>query len=105
MKMGVIPRAIKYLTIGTPNAKESGAWILCRLSKYLTPEERKETCIPIGRMIDSDIWSVKNSAASATMQLYRDDDEKLMFVDEGEVRSGEERSDDALRILRRCVER
>lgn len=58
---------------------------MCRLSKYLTPEERKETCIPIGRMIDSEIWSVKNSAASATMQLYRDDDEKLMFVDEGEA--------------------
>lgn len=47
-------------------------------------EQRQETCIPVARMIDSDIWSVKSSAASATMQLYRDDNEKLMFVTEGE---------------------
>ncbi|GMH94718.1 hypothetical protein TrVE_jg11050 [Triparma verrucosa] len=84
VKLGVIPRAIKYLTIGSPNAKESAAWILCRLSKYMEAEQRQETCIPVARMIDSDIWSVKSSAASATMQLYRDDNEKLMFVTEGE---------------------
>lgn len=30
VKMGVIPRAIKFLTVGTPTGKESAAWILCR---------------------------------------------------------------------------
>lgn len=54
------------------------------MSKYLESEQRQETCIPVARMIDSDIWSVKSSAASATMQLYRDDEEKIMFVKEGE---------------------
>jgi hypothetical protein len=83
VKCGAVEVALKEAAVGTPNGKQSAAWILVSLSKYLSPEERIASCAAIGEMLDETTWSVRSAAARASMQLYRNDEEKMAFVMEG----------------------
>jgi len=83
VKSGAVRAALKQAKSGTSDGKQSAASILVELGKFLTPVERKDSCAAIGNMIDEPLWRVRSAAARATMQLYRNDDEKMMFIEDG----------------------
>jgi len=80
VKKGVISTSIIHLSKGSNLGKEAAAWILCHLTSSLTDDQRKETAIPIAKMIGCDTWSVKSTGCKAIMKIFRTDEEKMYFV-------------------------
>jgi len=80
VKKNTIPTSIVHLSKGSGLAKEAAAWILCCLSKSLKSDQRKECAIPLSRMVSDEKWSVKSAGCKAIMKIFRNDEEKMYFI-------------------------